>query len=166
MSEREHPLRPSPWARAAIAVLPVIAASLLGQLVTFPSLVPWYAGLAKPPFNPPNWIFGPVWTALYALMALAAWRILGLPPNTPGRRVALTLFFAQLALNILWSWLFFRLHSPLAGLLNIMPQLLIILATIDRFRRLDAIAAYCLWPLAAWVAFATVLNLEIWRLNG
>lgn len=166
MSECEQPLHLSPWARAGIAVMPVLAASLLGQLATFPNLVPWYAGLAKPSFNPPNWIFGPVWTALYALMAFAAWRILSLPGGTPGRRTALTFFFAQLALNVLWSWLFFGLNSPLAGLVNIVPQLLLILATIDRFRRLDTIAAYCLWPLAAWVAFATVLNLEIWRLNG
>jgi tryptophan-rich sensory protein len=76
------------------------------------------------------------------------------------------LFFVQLALNALWSWLFFGLNNPLAGLMNIVPQLLVILATIDRFRRLDRSAALCLAPLAAWVAFAALLNFEIWRLNG
>lgn len=155
-----------PWLRAAIAVLPIFAASLLGQWATFPNLVPWYAGLAKPSFNPPNWVLGPAWTTLYVLMAFAVWRILRLPAATPGRSTALGLFFGQLALNVLWSWLFFAGHSPLAGLLDIVPQWLLILATIERFRRLDRIAAFCLVPLALWVAFATVLNFEVWRLNG
>jgi len=156
----------SPWFSAAVAVLPVAAALLLGQWATFPNLAPWYAGLAKPVFNPPDWIFGPVWTALYALMAYAVWRILRLPETTPGRGIALALFFGQLALNALWSWLFFGWHSPIAGLLNIVPQWLLVLATIEAFRRLDRTAAICLVPLAVWVAFASLLNFAIWRLNG
>jgi tryptophan-rich sensory protein len=165
MGIRESRLQP-PWPRAAIAILPVVAASLLGQWATYPNLAPWYAGLAKPWFNPPNWIFAPVWTSLYLLMAYSVWRILKAPGNDADRRTALMLFFVQLALNALWSWLFFGLNNPLAGLMNIVPQLLVILATIDRFRRLDRWAARCLAPLAAWVAFAAVLNFEIWRLNG
>ena len=147
-------------------MVPVIATSFLGQLATYPNLAPWYAALVKPSFNPPNWIFGPVWTTLYALMAYAAWRILKIDGRPAERRTALTLFFVQLTLNALWSWMFFALHNPLAGLLNILPQLLLILATIDRFRRLDLLAAACMVPLAAWVAFASLLNFEIWRLNG
>ena len=154
------------WLRAAIAIVPVVVASLLGQWVTYPNLAPWYAGLAKPSFNPPNWIFGPVWTSLYILMAYAVWRILKAPGSAEQRRTALTLFFLQLALNALWSWLLFALHSPLAGLLDILPQFLLILATIGWFRRLDLLAGLCLIPLAAWVAFASVLNVAIWRLNG
>jgi tryptophan-rich sensory protein len=165
MGIRERRLQP-PWPRAAIAILPVVAASLLGQWATYPNLAPWYAGLAKPWFNPPNWIFAPVWTSLYLLMAYSVWRILKAPGNDADRRTALMLFFVQLALNALWSWLFFGLNNPLAGLMNIVPQLLVILATIDRFRRLDRSAALCLAPLAAWVAFAALLNFEIWRLNG
>lgn len=165
MGIRESRLQP-PWPRAAIAILPVVAASLLGQWATYPNLAPWYAGLAKPWFNPPNWIFAPVWTSLYLLMAYSVWRILKAPGNDADRRTALMLFFVQLALNALWSWLFFGLNNPLAGLMNIVPQLLVILATIDRFRRLDRWAARCLAPLAAWVAFAALLNFEIWRLNG
>jgi tryptophan-rich sensory protein len=165
MGLRESRLQP-PWPRAAIAILPVVAASLLGQWATYPNLAPWYAGLAKPWFNPPNWIFAPVWTSLYLLMAYSVWRILKAPGNDADRRTALMLFFVQLALNALWSWLFFGLNNPLAGLMNIVPQLLVILATIDRFRRLDRSAALCLAPLAAWVAFAALLNFEIWRLNG
>ena len=112
-----------------LAVASVVAVSVLGQLATFPNLAPWFAGLAKPPFSPPNWIFGPVWTTLYGLMAFAAWRVLRLPPS-PARNRALVLFFAQLALNAAWSWMFFAAHSPLLGLLNIIPQFWLIVATV------------------------------------
>ena len=149
--------------QAALAIAPVIAALLLGQLATFPNL-PWHAGLIKPSFNPPNWIFGPVWTSLYGLMAIAAWRILRLPPS-PARRTALILFYAQLALNMAWSWMFFAARSPLLGLINIGPQFLLILATLNAFRPLDRYATWALVPLAAWVAFAAVLNYSIWDLN-
>jgi len=155
-----------PWRSVALAVLPVVATLILGQVATFPNLAPWYLGLAKPSFNPPNWLFGPAWSLLYTLMALAALRILRLPPDTPGRGTALVAFFTQLVLNAAWSWLFFGLHSPLAGLLDIVPQWLAIIVTIDRFARLDRVAAACLVPLAAWVAFAGVLDFWIWRLNG
>ncbi len=149
----------------ALAVAAVGTASVLGQLATYPNLVPWYAGLVKPSFNPPNWVFGPVWTSLYLLMAFAAWRILRLPPS-PAKRNALMLFAAQLVLNAAWSWMFFAAHSPALGMINIVPQLMVILATIGTFYRLDRLAALCLVPLALWVAFATALNFEIWRLNG
>jgi tryptophan-rich sensory protein len=150
---------------AALAVAAVGAALVLGQIATYPNLAPWYAELAKPPFNPPNWIFAPVWTALYALMAFAAWRIMRLPASRP-RNIALGLFVAQLALNALWSWMFFAAQSPLLGLFNIVPQLAVIVACIAAFARLDRIAALSLVPLAAWVGFAALLNFEIWRLNG
>ncbi len=149
---------------ALIAVAAVAAASVIGQIATYPNLAPWYASLAKPSFNPPNWIFGPVWTTLYLLMAFSVWRILRLPAGST-RRTALTLFFIQLALNAAWSWMFFAANSPLLGLVNIIPQFALIVATVVAFSRLDRLAAYCLVPLAAWVAFATVLNLSIWMLN-
>ena len=156
------------WRRdIGVAVLPVvavIAASLLGQLATFPNLAPWFAGLVKPSFNPPNWVFGPVWTTLYALMAFAAWRILKLPPS-PARRTAMILFFGQLALNVAWSWMFFAAHSPLLGLVNIVPQLLVIVATLVAFARLDRIAGWCMAPLALWVGYASLLNAAVWWLN-
>ncbi len=158
------------WGRdlgfGVLAIGVVVAASVIGQLATFPNLVPWYAGLAKPSFNPPNWIFGPVWTALYALMAFSVWRILRLPVATPARPLALSLFFLQIALNAAWSWMFFAAHNPLLGVSNIVPQFLIIVAAVFVFSRLDRIAAWCLIPLAAWVGFASVLNVAIWRLNG
>jgi len=158
----------SPKARkifnAALPFVAVAAALVLGQIATFPNLAPWYAGLTKPSFNPPNWIFGPVWTTLYALMAFATWRIMRLPP-TPARRTALILFFCQLVLNAAWSWMFFAAHSPLFGLLNIVPQFILIVATIITFRRLDGIATLCITPLAAWVGYASLLNFAIWWLN-
>ena len=151
---------------AIVAVAVVVTASILGQIATFPNLVPWYASLHKPDFNPPNWIFAPVWTALYALMALALWRVLRLPSTTPGRTLALTSFFVQLVLNAAWSFLFFAAHSPVLGLIDIVPQLILIFATVALFFRLDAVAGWCLVPLALWVAFAGVLNYSIWSLNG
>jgi translocator protein len=151
---------------AALALLPVAGASIIGQIATYPNLAPWYSALSKPVFTPPGWVFAPVWTALYALMALAVWRILRLPRSTPGRGTALLIFFVQLAFNAAWSWMFFAARNPLLGLINIVPQFVVILATIVAFHRLDRTAAWCLAPLAAWVAFASVLNFAIWRLNG
>jgi tryptophan-rich sensory protein len=160
-SERRSPL----WAALIIAILPVVAASVLGGAVTVPQIAGWYAGLAKPAFNPPNWIFAPVWTALYALMALAAFRILRIPVGVPGRRRALLVYHLQLLLNIGWSFAFFGANSPLAGLIVILPLLVLILATIAAFRPLDRLAANLLWPYLAWVSFATLLNASIWWLN-
>jgi benzodiazapine receptor len=153
------------FARALIAVAPVAAAAFLGNLATLPNIPTWYAGLAKPGFTPPNGVFGPVWTVLYALMAYAVWRILSLPAGAPGRGAALAAFFVQLALNAAWSWAFFWLRSPAAGLLVILPLLATIVATIRLFWPLDRLAAALLAPYAAWVAFATALNAAIWRLN-
>ncbi len=150
---------------AAIAVLTVAAALAAGQIATLPNLDTWYAGLIKPAFNPSNWIFGPVWTTLFALMAFAVWRVLRLPASTPGRQPALVLFYGQLILNALWSWAFFASQSPLLGLVDIGPQLIFIIATIIAFRRVDPLAAWCMVPLAGWVSFASILNFAIWRLN-
>jgi tryptophan-rich sensory protein len=150
----------------ALSVAAVASASFIDQLATRPNLEPWYAGLAKPLFNPPNWVFAPVWTFLYILMAVALWRILCLPADTPGRRLGLALFFVQLGMNAAWSWMFFGAQSPLLGMINILPQLIVIIVTVGAFRRLDKAAAGCLVPLAAWVGFASLLNFEILRLNG
>ncbi|MGA8292047.1 MAG: TspO/MBR family protein [Rhodoplanes sp.] len=160
---KRHELRRS--ARLAlISVSAVAAASVIGQIATYPNLAPWYANLAKPSFNPPNWVFGPVWTTLYLLMAFSVWRILRLPAGSM-RRTALTLFFVQLVLNAAWSWMFFAANSPLLGMVNIVPQTALVIATVVAFYRLDRLAAFCLVPLTAWVAFATVLNFSIWILN-
>ena len=161
------PLVPGMAPRRAglLAVGLVFFDSLLGQLATFPNLAPWYEGLAKPSFNPPNAVFGPVWTLLYALMALAFWRILILPRQRL-RSIAVGLFLAQLALNVVWSFAFFAAHSPLLGLIDIIPQEILVVATMILFWRLDRLAGLCLLPLALWVGYAAALNIEIWRLNG
>ena len=148
-----------------LALLLVAAAASLRSLATAPALVSWYGGFEKPAFSPPIAVFRPVWAALYLLMAFAFWRVLSLSPRVPGRRLAIVLFLAQLALNAFWSFLFLDAHSPLMGLIDIVPQWLLIVATIAAFWPLDRSAALALVPLAAWVGFASLLNFEVWRLN-
>lgn len=154
-----------PLQRLLIAVLPVVLVSVAGGLVTRPSIPAWYAGLAKPGFTPPNWLFAPVWTTLYILMAYALWRILSLPKGSPGRSAAITAFFVQLALNSLWSFAFFGAHSPLAGLIVIVALIVAILATMRAFWKLDRLAALLFVPYLAWVSYATALNGAIWQMN-
>ncbi len=155
-----------PLTRAAAAFLPVLLAAALASVATQPNIPTWYAGLEKPAFTPPNWVFAPVWSLLYLAMAAAAWRILSLPDKRPERRAALTAFYIQLALNAAWSFAFFAAHSPLAGLFVIAGLLAAILWTIRRFALLDRLSAWLLVPYAAWVAYASALNVAIWRLNA
>ena len=124
----------------------------------------WYAGLAKPAWNPPGWLFGPVWTILYAMMAVAAWRV-WLQGGWARQKKALGLFLLQWALNALWTPLFFGLHRPDWALAEILVLLIAILATLRVFWRVDQLAGPLLLPYAAWVGFATVLNWTIWRMN-
>ncbi len=167
MPDASHPAagRMPPLPRALAAAAPVAAASLVGGLVTRPEIPGWYAGLVKPAFTPPNWVFGPVWTVLFAMIALSAYRILSRPPS-PARRAALVAFAVQLALNTAWSFAFFGLRSPLAGLLVIVPLWASIALTIARFAPLDRPAAWLLVPYLAWVSYASALNAAIWWLNG
>lgn len=155
-----------PLPRFLVAVLPVVAVAVSASLVTQPNIPTWYAGLAKPSFTPPNWAFPVAWTILYAMMAYALWRILSLPENRPSRRAAIIAFFVQLTLNGTWSFAFFGSKSPVAGLVVIVALIAAILATIRTFWRLDRTAALLLVPYLAWVAYATLLNGTIWRLNG
>jgi translocator protein len=154
----------SPGRAAVIAAGLVFFDSLLGQLATAPNLVPWYENLQKPWFNPPNSVFGPVWTTLYCLMALAFWRIL-LLPRQPGRRLAIGLFLGQLVFTVLWSFAFFASQSPLLGFVVVVPQWLLVVATGVVFWRFDRLAGLCFVPLALWVGFAGFLNFVVWRMN-
>jgi translocator protein len=165
------PVPPSRFAQrdvlsACAAAAVVMAALLLSQSASFPELTPWYAELLKPEFTPANWVYAPVWSTLYLLIGISLWRILRLPDGTAGRTRALAYSFIQLGLNAVWSWVFFGLHSPLLGLVDIYPQLAFILLAMAACARIDALAGACLVPLATWVAFASALNLAIWRLNG
>lgn len=155
-----------PLPRFLVSVLPVVAVALSASLITQPNIPTWYASLQKPDFTPPNWAFPVAWTALYAMMAYALWRILSLPQNRPGRSAAIVAFFVQLVLNGLWSFAFFGGQSPIAGLVVIAALIVAILATVHAFWPLDRIAALMLVPYLAWVTFATALNAAVWRLNG
>jgi tryptophan-rich sensory protein len=125
----------------------------------------WYAGLAKPAWTPPNWLFAPVWTLLYLLMGLAAWLVWE-RRGTSGGRWALGLFLVQLGLNALWSWVFFGLHRPGLAFVEIVLLWLALAATIGAFRRVRPLAAGLLVPYLLWVTFAAALNFALWRLNG
>lgn len=154
--------------KSALTLVGFVAACLaigaLGALVTAPAIASWYPILAKPSFNPPNWIFGPVWTTLYILMAIAAW-LVWRSAGLPAARTALLLFVLQLALNSVWSLLFFGLHRIDLALIDIVLLLAAIVATTLAFLRHSRVAAWLLVPYLAWVSFATVLNFAIWRLN-
>lgn len=149
----------------AVSLALCFAVAAVGGAVTRPAINGWYAGLAKPPFNPPDWVFAPVWTLLFAMMAVAAWRIGLADPQMRSNRRALVLFALQLAVNLGWSVAFFGARSPLAGLVVILVLEALIVATILEFRHLDRPAAWLMVPYAAWVAFAIVLNVAIYSLN-
>ena len=124
----------------------------------------FYAELARPSWAPPAWLFGPVWTTLYALMAVSAWlvwRVRGFA----GARSALLLFIVQLAANALWSWLFFAWHRGALAFVEVLVLLGLIVATVVAFHRNSRLAAALLYPYLAWVTFASVLTFAVWRLN-
>ena len=124
----------------------------------------WYATLKKPSWNPPNWIFGPVWTGLYTTMAIAAW-LVWKRGGFAGQRVALSLFLAQLLFNALWSPLFFGLRHPALAFADIVLLWLALLGTVAAFWSVRPIAGALLLPYLAWVTFASALNFALWRLN-
>src|SRR5208283_4462505 len=152
------------WTGLIIWIAICFAAAGIGALMTTPALSDWYAKLHKPAWTPPNGVFGPVWTLLYASMGLAAWMV-WLQRTSRNVTPALSIFAIQLILNVAWSGVFFGLHSPGAGLLAIVPLWCAIAATILSFRRVIAAAGWILVPYLAWVSFAMALNYEIWRLN-
>lgn len=148
----------------------ILYAFLIGTLVigatasafTEPNIAGWYASLAKPSFNPPNFVFAPVWTALYVAMAVAAWRawrIVGV------MSAALMLYFLQLTLNFAWSLIFFSLHLIDVAFIDIAALWIAILATSIAFFRADRVAGLLMLPYLGWVSFAAALNWEILRLN-
>jgi benzodiazapine receptor len=143
----------------------VFLAAAIGGSATSRTVSSWYDKLAKPAFNPPNWLFGPAWTVLYILMALAAFLVWNRGLAVPGVKIALALFLVQLVLNALWSVFFFGMRSPLLGLVDIVPLWLAILTTTILFFRVAATAGWLLVPYLAWVSFATALNAAVLRLN-
>lgn len=144
-------------------LLLAFAAAAVGAVASADAAT-FYAQLVKPSWAPPAWVFGPVWSVLYALMGVAAW-LVWRRAGAPGRRTALALFFVQLALNGAWSWLFFGRHAIGAALVEIVLLLLAILATTVAFHRISRPAGWLLAPYLAWVTFASALTFAIWRLN-
>lgn len=140
--------------------------SAIGSYFTIPQIEPWYATINRPSFSPPNWVFGPVWTTLYIMIAIAGWRIWNLLPQ--GNKFTNPIFapyWAQLVFNCLWSIIFFGAHQIGLAAINIIALLISIAATVRNFHKHDKIAARLLYPYAAWVSFASLLNISIWQLN-
>lgn len=138
---------------------------LMATPFTIAAIPTWYATLDKPALSPPNWIFGPVWTTLYALMGTAAFLVWEKGLDKKKVRGALRYFGIQLALNFLWSLLFFGLHSPFLALFDIALLWIVIIATIFKFYKISKPASYLLVPYLLWVTFASYLNYSIWILN-
>ena len=134
----------------------------LGGFATRAALADWYLTLAKPSWNPPAWVFGPVWTVLYLMMATAAWLV---SRRVGVRHPAVALFAIHLVFNLAWSWCFFYFRSPLAGLIDIVILWCLIIATIVAFFSVSRPAAALLVPYLFWVSFAGLLNFTLWRLN-
>lgn len=143
----------------ALFILLVLGGGTAIGLHTLPG--EWYAGLNKPAFNPPNWIFGPVWSVLYVMIAVAGWRLWENHRNSG----ALAVWWIALSFNFLWSPVFFGAQMPGVALLVIVFLLALILTFIAIVRPLDKVAAWLFVPYAAWVSFATMLNFAIWWLN-
>lgn len=158
--QQRHPFRT--W---FVAVLGCEAVGILGSVFTSSAIPAWYAALEKPWFQPPNWVFGPVWTALYALMGTAVWLIWQALPAGIERRSLVLLFLIQLALNGIWTPVFFGLKmlGPALGIIVVLW--VAILITAWRFWRVKPAAGALLIPYILWVSFAAVLNGALWRLN-
>lgn len=147
-----------------VALVLPFAAGAIGSLATNSEITTWYADLAKPAFNPPNWIFGPVWSALYLLQGIAFYLVIRQPHRLRGR--ATVLFLLQLVANTLWSLTFFGAHAPAWALADITILWALIVATIFTFWSIRSVSAVLLIPYLAWVTFATALNIGIIALNS
>ncbi len=141
------------------------SAAFVGSLFTREAVPDWYANLNKPFFTPPDWLFGPVWTALYLLMAISAFIVWQKGLADPAVRIALTIYLLQLILNALWSVFFFGLKMPMPAFIEIILLWTAIGLTIFAFARVSIFAAVLLVPYILWVSFAAVLNFSIWLLN-
>ncbi len=153
------------WIGLAGFIAICLLTGALGGWVTSQSVIEWYPTLNKPAWNPPAWVFAPVWTTLYVMMAVAAWLVWKETPRGSHLRPALVLFFVQLALNCLWSFLFFGARSPGWAFIDIVVLLAALAATTAAFFKHSKLAGALLLPYLAWVSFAAVLNFTIWKLN-
>jgi tryptophan-rich sensory protein len=146
-------------------IIPQIIA-IMGSLFTTPEIGTWYVDLVKPSFNPPSWLFAPVWTSLFILMGIAAYLVWRKGLDKKENKSALLIFIFQLSLNLFWSFIFFTLHNPGVAFTEIISLWFAILATIIAFFQISKAAGYLLIPYILWVTFAAFLNYNIWQLNG
>lgn len=149
-----------------VSLVICLAAGWTGSIFTRPSVIEWYPTLVKPVFNPPPWVFAPVWTILYILMGISFFLVWKKGTSTFGVRTALVVFLIQLALNLAWSVVFFGFHSMIGGLGVISFLWLFIILTMYLFAPLSRVALWLLAPYLAWVSFAFFLNLSLWFLNS
>jgi tryptophan-rich sensory protein len=155
----------SRWIGLVLFVLVCLGAGGLGAVATTPEIDGWYRTIAKPQWNPPDWVFGPVWTTLYVLMGIAAW-LVWRPAGFNNAAIPLSLFATQLVLNVAWSWMFFGMHQIGWAAVEIIILWLAILITTVAFFRRSKLAGWLMVPYLGWVTFASVLNFTIWRLNA
>lgn len=140
------------------------AAGIIGSVFTASSVRTWFETLAKPAWNPPSWLFGPVWITLYTLMGIAAYLVLQ-QRDVPGAKMALWVYGVHLVFNALWSILFFGLKNPGLAFAEIIVLLILIVVTTVLFWKINPAAGALMIPYIAWVSFATFLNYTIWQLN-
>ena len=155
---------PGTWLGLVAAILLCLAVSGLGAIETDAGPGSWYAGLAKAPWNPPAWVFAPVWTALYVSLGIALW-LIWKAPSGAGRSRALALFFLQLGLNLAWSWLFFGLQMPLLALFDLVALLAAVVAAQRAMWSVSRAASLILLPYLCWCGFALTLNGAVVALN-
>ena len=148
-----------------ICLVTCVGAGFLGSYFTRGSISSWYSLLHKPAFTPPDWLFAPVWFLLYIMMGIAAFLIWRVGFKNTRVHESLVIFFIQLSLNALWSFAFFGLKSPIAGLIVIVPLWTAILLAIINFYRVSKTASFLLIPYILWVSYATALNLSFYILN-
>lgn len=153
------------WKKLIISILVCEGVGISGTPFTLSAIPTWYAGLEKPFFSPPNWIFGPVWTILYLLMGISFYLLWVKGWKKKSVRYAGILFGIQLLLNFLWTPLFFGLRSPLLGLIDILLLLGVLIYTISKIFPISKTAAYLLVPYLLWISFATMLNAAVLILN-
>ena len=152
--------------RIIVVLMTCLVVGYLSGMVTRDSITTWYPTLVKPSFNPPNWIFAPVWTILYIMMGVAGGMVWNrMEQDAESVKKAFMFFIIQLALNAIWSLLFFYLHNPFLSLIEIVLLWLLIFETYTQFKKIDKVAGMLLIPYLAWVSFAMVLNGSIWWLN-
>lgn len=148
-----------------ISLLTPFIAAAIGSAFTFSEITTWYEAINKPTWTPPNAIFGPVWTILYTLMGISLYLFWKSEKKVEVSKRGFILFFSQLALNTVWSILFFGLKNPLLALADIAVLWVLILMTILHFRKVNKLSAYLLIPYLLWVTFASLLNFAVWMLN-